>query len=73
MWIICWTKYANSKLATFVSIIGALMRYGGVMCFFEAAFVGGIICFGIGIGIHFLANLIAKSKKPKNKPNNNVG
>ncbi len=66
MWVLSWTKYANSKFATFVSIVGALTRYGGVLCFFYSAIVAGIICLAIGIGIHFLADFISKSKKPKN-------
>ncbi len=63
MWILSWTKYANSKLATFVSVVGALTRYGGVMFLFSSLILAGIIGLAIGIGLHFLANLIAKNKK----------
>ncbi len=69
MWILSWTKYANSKFATFVSIIGALTRYAGVMCLFSSLILAGIICIGIGVCFHFLANAIAKSKKAKNEAN----
>lgn len=65
MWVLSWTKYSSSKFATFVSIIGAFTRYGGVICLFSSLVVPGLICLAIGIGIHFLANLIAKKKEEK--------
>lgn len=58
MWILFWTKYQASKFATFVSIVGALMRYAGVLCLFAGAPIGTVVCFGIGVGIHFLAEAI---------------
>jgi predicted nucleic acid-binding Zn ribbon protein len=65
MWVLSWKKYSLSKFATFVSIIGALTRYGGVMCLVSSLILPGVICIAIGIGIHFLAELIAKSKAKK--------
>lgn len=65
MWVLSWKKYSLSKFATFVSIIGAFTRYGGVMCLFSSLILPGVICIAIGIGIHFLAELIAKSKAKK--------
>ena len=58
MWMLFWTKYQASKFATFVSIVGTLMRYAGVLCLFAGAPVGTVVCFGIGVGIHFLAEAI---------------
>ena len=65
MWVLSWKKYALSKFATFVSIIGALMRYAGVLCLFSVLIPGAIICIGIGIGLHFCAEAIAKGKAKK--------
>lgn len=65
MWLIRWNKYRYSKLATFVSVIGALTRYGGVFALVNGLILGGIITFAIGVGIHFLAESIAKGKEPK--------
>ena len=65
MWVLSWKKYAVSKLATFVSVLGALTRYAGVMCLFASAIPAGIICLAIGIGIHFGAEAIAKAKAKK--------
>lgn len=62
MWILSWNKYQSSKLATFVSIVGALTRYGGVMCLFSGLIPGAIVCIAIGVGFHYLAELIAKRK-----------
>ena len=65
MWVLSWKKDALSKFATFVSIIGALMRYAGVLCLFSVLIPGAIICIGIGIGLHFCAEAIAKGKAKK--------
>ena len=65
MWVLSWKKYAASKLATFISVIGALVRYGGVLCLINAAIPAGIVCIAIGVGIHFGAEAIAKSKAKK--------
>lgn len=62
MWILSWTKYNNSKLATFISVIGALTRYGGVLCLFSGLIPAGIICLGIGIAVHFGAEAIHTNK-----------
>lgn len=55
MWVLSWKKYAGSKFATFISIVGALTRYGGVLCLLSGLIPGGLITLAIGIGIHFLA------------------
>lgn len=60
MWVLSWRKYAGSKFATFISVVGALTRYGGVLCLFSGLIPGGIITLAIGIGIHFLAEKIGK-------------
>lgn len=65
MWVLSWKNYKLSKLATFVSIIGALVRYGGVVCLFSSLILPGIICIAIGIAIHFCAEEIAKAKAKK--------
>lgn len=61
MWILSWRKYPTSKFATCVSFVGALTRYGGVLCFVYGEIVAGIICFAIGIGIHYCAEAMAFS------------
>ena len=65
MWVLSWKKYSLSKLATFVSVIGALTRYAGVTCLFSSFIPAGLICIAIGIGIHFGAEAINKSKAKK--------
>ena len=65
MWVLSWKKYALSKFATFVSIMGALMRYAGVMCLFSSLIPAALICIAIGIGLHFAAEAIAKNKAAK--------
>lgn len=55
MWILSWRKYEGSKFATFISIVGALTRYGGAMCLFSGLIPEGLLTFAIGIGIQFLA------------------
>ena len=65
MWVLSWKKYSLSKLATFVSVIGALTRYAGVTCLFSSFIPAGLICIAIGIGIHFGAEAINKGKVKK--------
>ena len=59
------TTYKNSKLATFVSIIGYLCIVGGVYALFNDAPVGGIIALVVGIGFKVLAAYISKKRKEK--------
>ena len=65
MWVLSWKNYKLSKFATFVSIIGALVRYAGVMCLFASAIPAALICIAIGIALHFCAEAIAKKKAAK--------
>ena len=65
MWVLSWKKYGASKFATFVSVLGALTRYAGVVCLFSSIIPAGIICLAAGIGIHFGAEAIAKAKVKK--------
>lgn len=65
MWVLSWKKYTLSKFATFVSVLGALMRYAGVMCLFSSLIPAALICIAIGIGLHFCAEAIAKNKAAK--------
>ena len=65
MWILSWKKYALSKFATFVSILGTLTRYAGVMCLFSGVIPAALICIAIGVGLHFAAEAIAKNKAAK--------
>lgn len=67
MWILSWKKYALSRGATAVSILGAFVRYAGVFCFFEKEILAGIICIAVGIGIHYGAEYIAKNAASKLK------
>lgn len=62
MWILTWKNYALSKFATFLSVVGTLTRYGGVLCFSSSVIPAGIICLAIGIGFHFLAEFVAFNK-----------
>lgn len=62
MWILSYKKYAGCGFATFLSIIGALTRYGGALCLFSGLIPGGIICLAIGVGFHYLAEAVAKKK-----------
>lgn len=61
MWIICWRRYPASILATIVSILSVVIRLTGVAIVFSNEIVIGIICFAIGIGIHYCAEFIAFS------------
>lgn len=61
MWVLFWKQYKFSKMATFVSVIGALIRYGGVLCIFYGVIPAALICIAIGVGIHFGAEQIAFS------------
>lgn len=58
MWILSWKKYKLSKTATFLSIVGALVRYGGVLSLFAMLIPAAIICIAIGCGFHFWAESI---------------
>jgi len=61
MWILSWRQYKLSKFATFVSVVGALIRYAGVLCLFNGLIPGALICIAIGICFHFGAEQIAFS------------
>ena len=61
MWVLSWKKYGTSKLAMFVSIIGALTRYGGVLCLVNALIPAALICIAIGVGLHYGAEAINKA------------
>ena len=65
MWVLSWKKYSFSKLATFVSVIGALVRYAGVMCLVSSLIPGAIICIAIGVAFHFIAEAISFDKWKK--------
>ena len=65
MWILSWTRYKISKLATFVSAVGAIFRYLGVVCLISELIPAGIVCIIIGIALHFGGKAIAKSKAKK--------
>ena len=65
MWILSWKKYALAKFATFVSVLGALMRYAGVTCLVSSLIPAGLICIAVGVVLHFGAEAIAKSKTSK--------
>ena len=53
MWILSWKKYALSKFATFVSVLGALMRYAGVTCLVSSLIPAGLIFISVGVVLHF--------------------
>lgn len=72
MWVLSWKTYKISKLATFVSVVGALVRYAGVLCFFESLIPAGIICVAIGIGLHFGAEQTAFSALKKSFAKNGI-
>ncbi len=59
MWVLTWKKYGLSKSGTALSIFGAMMRYGGVLCLFNGIIPAGIVVFLIGVGIHFAAESVA--------------
>lgn len=65
MWLLTWKTYKLSKFATFISIIGALMRYAAVLCITYGAIAGLFICGAIGVGLHFLAESISNKKWQK--------
>lgn len=65
-----WTVYKSSGLATFVSIVGALVCYAGILCLFAKEFLAAVICVVIGFAIQMGADEIAKNatfKKWKNE------
>ncbi len=59
MWILSYKNYKVSKMATLISVIGTLTRYGGILCLFAALIPGALICLAIGIGMHYWAEQIA--------------
>lgn len=61
MWMLTWKKYGTSKSATALSVFGALVRYGGVLCLFNGVIPTGIVIILIGIGIHYAAESMAHS------------
>ncbi len=65
MWILFWKKYGASKLASFVSFLGAIARYAGVGFLCSSMITEGIVALAIGIATHFIAEAIAKSKAKK--------
>lgn len=65
MWILSWKKYNLSKFATFLSVLGALMRYAGVTCLVSSFIPAALICIAIGVVFHFGAEAIAKSKRKR--------
>ncbi len=67
MWLLSWTNYRLSKLATAVSVIAALLRYAGVACLVASLIPAGIICLAIGIALRFAAEAIAKKKGNNNQ------
>ena len=66
MWVLTWKRYQLSKLATFVSATGALIRYGGVTCLFSELIPAAIVCIIIGIAFHFWAEQISFNAWKKN-------
>ena len=65
MWILFLKKYGASKLASFVSFLGAIARYAGVGFLCSSMITEGIVALVIGIATHFIAEAIAKSKAKK--------
>ncbi len=65
MWLLSWKKYKLSKGATFVSAIGALIRYGAILCVVSGLIPAFLICAAIGIGFHFWAESINNGKWQK--------
>ncbi len=61
MWILSWKQYKLSKFATFVSVVGALTRYAGILCLLNGLIPAALICIAIGIGFHLTAEQIAFS------------
>lgn len=59
MWLLFRKQYKNSKSATVISAIAMLMRYGGVLALFSGVIPMALVFFGIGIGLHYLAENIA--------------
>lgn len=55
-------KYKNSGWATFVSVIGALCQYGGVMCLVNSLIPAGLITLAIGIALYFAGEKIHFNK-----------
>lgn len=66
MWLLSWKQYKLSKSATFISVVGTLIRYGGVLCLFSGLIPGALVCIPIGVGFHFWAEEVAFSAWKKN-------
>ena len=62
MWILFWKQYAGCKAATFISVVGALLRYAAVLCLVNELIPAGIICISVGIVLHFCAEAVAFNK-----------
>lgn len=60
--LIIWKNYKHSKLATFISVVGALTLYGGVMLLVCKEYVPGIVTAAVGIAIRFGAEKVAQVK-----------
>lgn len=59
-------KYGCSKLATLISAIGAMTRYGGVAAIFAGEAIGaGVVIVAVGVGMHFLAEHVNESKEER--------
>ena len=65
MWLLFCKTYKLSKGATFISIVGALMRYAAVLCISYGAIAGLLVCGAIGVALHFLAECINNGKWQK--------
>ena len=65
MWLLSWKKYKLSKSATFISVIGALMRYAAVLCIANGLVPGFLVCAAIGVGLHFWAESVSNKKWQK--------
>lgn len=73
MFLLFYKKYSLSKFATFVSVVGMLIRWCGLSLLFSGLVLEGLITFAVGAGIHFCAEAISKNKTKKminegNKP-----
>ncbi len=59
------TTYKNSKIATFLSILGSLVIIVAVYAIFNDEPVGGVIALVVGIGLHVLAAFISNRIRKK--------
>lgn len=65
MAILTYKKYPGCGFATFLSIVSMLTCYGGVLCLIAGVIPAGIVFLALGVGIHFLAEAVAKRKRNK--------